>query len=148
MELKLYKTSDAANVINKALTGTKTLSITFKRGTNILSPIIFLTPEQSINYLDFNYCEIVELGRKYFIRGVEMVTQNLYRLDCECDFLETHKAGILASNARYLRGLKTGDYLSLNIEFSEDATVTKHYSSSGFDGEMSLILTTIGGSAT
>jgi hypothetical protein len=148
MELILYKTNDAVNVINKTLTDSETLYITLKRDTDILNPVIYLTPEQGLDYFDFNYCEITELKRKYFISCVEMVNNQLYRLDCSCDYLETYKAGIIASNARFVRPLKTGDYLPVNLEFSEQTTVTSYESSAGFDGERSLILTSIGGSAT
>ena len=144
MQLKLYKTSDAPNVINKTLTGAETLNIVLKRDTDIVNPVLYLTPEQSINYFEFNYCEITELGRKYFIVDVETVGP-LFRLALQCDVLETYKAGILASHCRYRRNIKTGDYQNVSIETESDFEVITYNSNEGFTGDPSMILTTIGG---
>lgn len=144
MQLILSKTTDGENVINKTLTGQTTVNINLKRDVNISSPEIVLLVD-SIDYEEFNYCEIPELGRKYFISSVEVLNNRMVKLSLECDVLETYKTDILASNARLMRNIKTGDYLNTSIEHSFLTTVSLYYSNKGFEGEPTMILTTIGG---
>lgn len=145
MILKLYKTDDDYNVINKTLTDEVTLTINFRKDFNILAPEIYLLPEQDLEYLDYNYCYIQELDRYYYINSIEMANASLYRLNCRCDYLETHKAQLLDSTARFRRNLKVGDYQNLNLTELATKGVTIFKSNKGFEGDSTLILTTVGG---
>lgn len=144
MQLILSKTTDADNVINKTLTGQTTIVVNLKRDVNISSPEIILLVD-GIDYDEFNYCEMPELGRKYFISAVEILNNRMVKLSLNCDVLETYKADILTSNARLMRNIKTGDYLNTSIEHSFLTTVSLHNSNKGFEGSPTMILTTIGG---
>lgn len=62
-----------------------------------------------------------------------------------CDVIETYKADILASNARFMRKIKTGDYINSNIDYSLYKNITKTESNKGFEGDSTMILTSIGG---
>lgn len=145
MNLNLFKTNDSDNVINKTLTNKLNITINIKRDVDIISPRLIIRDTQAININAFNYCQIEELNRFYFIRSINNMGGNLWEVICECDVLETYKADIMASNARYYRNLKTGDYVQGNIDFSTLKTITKHVSSKGFEDGTAIIMTTIGG---
>lgn len=144
MELNLYKCSDGDNVINKTLTDKLTINITLKRDVNITAPQIILMNDNGAFFNQYNYAEIPELGRFYFIDSVTSLNNKMESLALRCDVLETYKADVLASKARFMRGLKTGDYIAANIDYSVIKTITKIESNSGFTGNPTMILTSVG----
>ena len=144
MELNLYKCSDGDNVINKTLTEKLTINITLKRDVNITAPQIILMNDNGAFFNQYNYAEIPELGRFYFIDSVTSLNNKMESLNLRCDVLETYKADVLASKARFMRGLKTGDYIAANIDYSVIKTITKIESNSGFTGNSTMILTSVG----
>ena len=144
MELNLYKCSDGDNVINKTLTEKLTIDITLKRDVNITAPQIILMNDNGAFFNQYNYAEIPELGRFYFIDSVTSLNNKMESLALRCDVLETYKADVLASKARFMRGLKTGDYIAANIDYSVIKTITKIESNSGFTGNPTMILTSVG----
>lgn len=144
MELNLYKCSDGDNVINKTLTEKLTINITLKRDVNITAPQIILINDNGAFFNQYNYAEIPELGRFYFIDSVTSLNSKMESLSLRCDVLETYKADVLASKARFMRGLKTGDYIAANIDYSVIKTITKIESNSGFTGNPTMILTSVG----
>ena len=146
MELNLYKCSDGDNVINKTLTEKLTINITLKRGIDISSPVLILRDSETLNIKGFNYCVIPDLGRSYFIRNIANISANLWQVSCECDVVETYKADILSSVARYRRQIKQGDYLEVAIDSTYLKTITKHLSNVSVDGESSIVLSTVGNS--
>ena len=144
MELNLYKCSDGDNVINKTLTEKLTINIMLKRDVNITAPQIILMNDNGAFFNQYNYAEIPELGRFYFIDSVTSLNNKMESLALRCDVLETYKADVLASKARFMRGLKTGDYIAANIDYSVIKTITKIESNSGFTGNPTMILTSVG----
>ena len=144
MELKLYFTNDGENVINKTLLGEQILQINLKRETDVTAPILIIRGGSLINPEVFNYCELPNLNRKYFIRTIENVGYNLWRLICETDVVETYKADILASKARYNRNIRNGDYMQGAIDFSTIKSVEKFFSPIDIVGQNSIILTSVG----
>ena len=144
MELNLYKCSDGDNVINKTLTEKLTINITLKRDVNITAPQIILMNDNGAFFNQYNYAEIPELGRFYFIDSVTSLNNKMESLALRCDVLETYKVDVLASKARFMRGLKTGDYIAANIDYSVIKTITKIESNIGFTGNPTMILTSVG----
>ena len=144
MELNLYKCSDGDNVINKTLTEKLSINITLKRDVNITAPQIILMNDNGAFFNQYNYAEIPELGRFYFIDSVTSLNNKMESLALRCDVLETYKADVLASKARFMRRLKTGDYIAANIDYSVIKTITKIESNSGFTGNPTMILTSVG----
>lgn len=123
MLLTLYKTNDAVNVINKVLSDPTDFNINLKGDTDIVNPSLIMARLAGVDYKDYNYAHILELGRFYFIQGVTAINASLYRLDLVCDVLETYKAEIMDSKASIMRGVKSGDYVgsfetSINSEVS------------------------------
>ena len=144
MELNLYKCSDGDNVINKTLTEKLTINITLKRDVNITAPQIILINDNGAFFNQYNYAEIPELGRFYFIDSVTSLNNKMESLALRCDVLETYKADVLASKARFMRELKTGDYINSSIDYSVVKTITRIESDKGFSGNPTMILTSVG----
>lgn len=145
MELNLYVVNDGDNVINKTLTEKLSININLKRDVNITSPEIVLLKNNIKPFSEYNYAEIPELGRFYFIDSVTNINNRMESLLLRCDVIETYKAEILASNARFMRKLKSGDYINSQIDYSVVKTMTKINSDIGFDSGTTMILTSIGG---
>lgn len=144
MKLTLYTSDSDDNVIGKVYSNPLEVSITLRGNVDIVRPMIRL--ELDSNILGYNYCHITELDRFYFIRSVTSLSRSLWQLDLECDVLETYKTDIKASRARYLRNIRTGDYANVALDVSIAPTITAIESSKGFDGERTMILTTLGAS--
>ena len=144
MELNLYVVNDSDNVINKELTNKVTINISLKRDVDISSPSLILLDGEGIDFSDFNYAEIAELGRFYFVNNVQRLNHKMIQVDLVCDVLETYKADVLASKARFNRAIKTGDYYNASVDQSTLKTITKHESNVSIADQSSMILTSVG----
>ena len=71
MQIKLYKTTDGNNVLDKTLTNAKTIS-----NVDIVEPCNVLAPSFILRYdsdaLNYNYCSA--FGRYYFITSFKVLT--------------------------------------------------------------------------
>ena len=144
MELKLYSVTDGDNVIGKTMTLKTTMEINLKRDVDISAPVLFLIPNLPTGFNGINYAEIPLLNRFYFITSAVNTSSNIWKLDLDCDVLETYKAEIKASKARLYRNLKTGDYLNTGIDTSYSTTIAKYTSDKGISNTETLIMTTVG----
>ena len=125
MNLTLYKTTNADNVINKVKTDDYAITINLKRDTNWLYPEILLTAIENVDFNDFNYCHLDVIEKYYFIRSIESMGNKISKLICECDFLESNKSKILASSGKLRRKAKSGDNgaVSLNLTGKVNTTI-------------------------
>ena len=144
MELKLYSVNDGDNVINKTMVLKDTMEINLKRDVDIINPRLILIPNLPTGFSGINYAEIPELNRFYFVDSITNISATLWQLDLSCDVLETYKADILASKARFYRNLKAGDYFDTAFESSHITTVAKYASDKGISDNETLIMTTVG----
>ena len=141
IDLILYSINDGDNVINKNLVNGVTIPIHLKQGFDIINPDIVLNGD----YRGFNYAHIPSLNRFYFINNVEQLNLRLVKLNMTCDVLETYKADILNSNARFKRNIKTGDFENISIDYSNKTTSVKHVSNgTPLQGE-TMIIAVLGG---
>ena len=145
MILNLYKTLDADNVINKTLLNKLTIQGFFLTSSlNIVNPVIPLQVINGIDIYEYNYIELPDFNRFYFVDSIENVNAKIFNLICSCDVLMTYKEAILNSNARVMRSLKTGDYYNGESLVNVKPTITTHLSNIVLDDTPSLILTTVG----
>ena len=141
IDLILYSINDGDNVINKNLVNGVNVPIHLKQGFDIINPDIVLNGD----YRGFNYAHIPSLNRFYFINNVEQLNLRLVKLNMICDVLETYKADILNSNARFKRNIKTGDFENISIDYSNKTTSVKHVSNGApLQGE-TMIIAVLGG---
>ena len=142
MILNLYKTNDSDNVINKTITNKLAININLKRDVDIISPRLVIRDSASININAFNYCQIQELDRFYFIRSINNLGGNLWEVICECDVLETYKNDFLNNECEYKSSPKSGDYGTFDINSTiKDINIYK--SNIILDNEDSITLTTV-----
>ena len=142
MQFILYNTLDGENVINKTLTDRVSIDIILKRDVIIDNPRITLLND-GVDYSSFNYAEIPDFNRFYFIRGYEQINSRMVSLELETDVLESYKNEILGSLARFNREIRTGDFADVNIDKSFITSISKYYSEVELTGS-SIVLTTVG----
>ena len=86
MTVKLFKTYDRKNKLNKTLSDCLTLQGDLKSGVSIVNPSITLHNTDMV-FTDYNYCYIVEFKRYYYVDDVKIDTSNVYELTLSEDVL-------------------------------------------------------------
>ena len=144
MEIKLYITEDSDTVMNKDLTLIATFDIQMRDTQNVSAPILILGEIAGVDLKTVNYAYIDEFKRYYFIRTITVGQNNIYTLSMECDVIETYKEDILNSSALISRRVAAGDYgdMAVSSEVRKEVEVFK--SSRGFNGDKTIILSTVG----
>lgn len=100
MQIKLYKTTDGNNILDKTLTDEKTISnVDIVEPCNVLAPAFILRYDS--NALNYNYCNA--FGRYYFITGLQVLTGGRCVISCAVDVLYTYRDGIKNSVGTFLR---------------------------------------------
>lgn len=143
--LKLYKTIDDTNVINKDKTFIIEYPIKFKEVTSIISPIITLHVDDGFNIVGCNYCFLTEFNRFYFIQDIQILQKNVIRLTLECDVLESFKDEILSSMCEYEKTVSSGDYLPISENVDVRKEIDIYESDVKLDLQKIMVLSTMGG---
>lgn len=138
MQVTFYKTLDNKNVINKTLTDPLNVELKLRDNQDVIAPVL----KMSVNVTAYNYCYIPFFNRFYFVEKIEKQGK-LFIVGLYCDVLESYKDDILASNARFRRNIKNGDYMAINLEHSSLKTIDKIESDVTLENENHFILTTI-----
>lgn len=143
MEIKLYTTEDADNVINKDLTLVTTVNIHLRDTQEITTPVVLLGEIAGVDLKTVNYAYMDEFERFYFIRSISVGPNNIYALALECDVIETYKEDIFNSSAQINRAVRQGDYVDMGTSTEVRREVDIFKSNKGFNGKHSIILSTI-----
>lgn len=143
MLLTLFSVADADNVIGKTMVEKTRMEINLKRDTDVINPVLMLTPNSPDGFAGINYAEIPQLGRYYFVDSTRSINNTLWELTLSCDVLETYKHDILNSKARFTRGIKHGDCVG-KLDASNCTTITKVDSSKGLVSGSTMIISTVG----
>ena len=93
MNVSFYNNLSNYNVVNKRLEEINTLSFTFKENSNIINPSLILK-----NYVGGNYCYIEELKRYYYVKDIDLLGNELFKINCEIDVLMSYKEDIINSD--------------------------------------------------
>lgn len=143
MVIKLYKTTDTNNTINKTLTNETEYTIKFKGIADIKNPVVLLTSE---SFLNFNYAYIPDFERFYFINNIEINPNKIYTLNLSVDVLESFKNDILASKGMITKQTNINNYYNDSYESEIKKQVDIYKSTVTFDLESKdKVLVTIGG---
>lgn len=145
MKITLYSIADDDNVINKNKTMNVEYNISMKKDVNINTPIITLKENHHNLILNSNYCFISELNRFYFIRDLEIKTNNIFILLLECDVIETYKEDILSSVCEYTVQVGNGDFIEFPTLLDTRKEKDYYYSDVDISNQKTTILSTIGG---
>ena len=100
MNITLYNTSDPPNKVNKSLKNSKQLTrVLFKEegALDIINPTLLIQISDAIvDYAQYNYCYIPDLGRYYYIETIK-TRGTLVEISCKCDVLKSFKNDIIGS---------------------------------------------------
>ena len=104
-DIMLRKCTSENNKIGKSFVAEVdiTLNGTFKSSVDVLDPVIQIQTDTNLSA--YNYVEIAQLGRKYFMSPT-VDNNKLWTLTCHVDVLETYADGIKACEALVQRTAK------------------------------------------
>ena len=145
MNIVFYYNASEKNKIGKTLIDDLTISGTLREETDIISPSILIEAESLTGY---NYARIPQFNRYYFVRSMEAVRKNLWRVNLEVDVLESFKTAIKAQNVILADSAENGasDYLDGDQWRSKVKCMTDIINfSSGLNESGEYILITVGG---
>ena len=98
MTLKLYQNISETNAVNKSLIELVTLTGTLRSESSIIDPVILISGIDTY-IATMNYGYISEFGRYYFIKNIESVRKNLWRVTFHVDVLFSYREQIKANHA-------------------------------------------------
>lgn len=112
--LNLYQYSGKPNVINKTLPTATQYNGLLYDSQNVLTPFIRIRKTDGVTFEPtfFNYAEISDLGRFYFVTDTIIENTNVIRLNLKLDVLKTYAAEILASTATITQRENANAYIS------------------------------------
>lgn len=140
MDLFLYKTTDASNVIGKTLTDQLEININLKRSEDQEKPRLLLKNDGN-KYTGYNYAYIDLFKRYYFVESINN-NGKIIELQLETDVLETYKDDILnakASITSYYPDNTVTDVRKRKDVYNSDVTLP--------DDETMILVTTGSGGA-
>lgn len=143
MIIKLFNTKDSNNTLGKTLSDETSFDCKLKGQTEILSPVIMLKTETPLN---FNYAQIEEWGRFYFIKSIRYTPNGIAEITLDCDVLESWKNDILNSTGEITRQTTFNAYYNSNYQSEVKKEIDKYSSSVTLDLTIkNKVLVTIGG---
>lgn len=95
MTIKLYNNTSERNKIDKTLSLVATLTGSIRDKTDIINPVIMI---ERTSPTGFNYAEITDFGRYYFVNDVTVERTGLIVLSLSVDVLRTYKTAIRSQN--------------------------------------------------
>lgn len=112
--LNLYQYSGKPNVINKTLPTATQYSGLLYDSQNVLTPFVRIRKTDGVTFEPtfFNYAEISDLGRFYFVTDTIIENTNVIRLNLKLDVLKTYAAEIAASTATITQRENANAYIS------------------------------------
>ena len=106
------------------------LDVPLKHSTDLIKPTLVINSENNLQ--NINYCYIDTFERYYFIDKVETIRNNMYKINCTVDVLESFRMDILNI---------------VDVDFQNSVQVVqavKHSTNTPLEN-VSYVLTTIGG---
>lgn len=94
MEAFFYNYNGNYNSLPKTLGEATTLHGVLRDACNVEAPILTVRYQQPFK---FNYCYVPLFDRYYFVKRVDIMSNDVSRLELSCDILQTYKDAILAS---------------------------------------------------
>ena len=124
MNITLYKTKSANNVINKKLTSDKNLCIFFffADNTSVTSPTVIIGGIKSLDTIsDYNYAHIPQCHRYYYINDIIALIGGRVKLVLTVDVLKTYANDILASKQLITAEKDIGKMYLTDAQWTTDA---------------------------
>ena len=124
MNITLYKTKSANNVINKKLTSEKNLgnNCILADNTSVTSPTVIIGGITSLdNISDYNYAHIPQCHRYYYINDIIALSGGRVKLLLTVDVLKTYANDILASKQLITAEKDIGKMYLSDVQWTTDA---------------------------
>lgn len=100
MVVNLLKSKDDKRKLSKTFTVVKQYdNITLKENTSVFEPTFLIRT----TILNFNYVEVVEWGKIYFVQNIRKTMGNILEIECKEDVLSTYKNAIKQRSGYVLR---------------------------------------------
>lgn len=96
MTIILYNNSSAPNFVNKSITEVDRITGVLRNPASVTDPVITIERD---NPTGFNYVQIPEYGRYYYVTGISMTNNMLLSLALHVDVLMTYRDSIRDMNA-------------------------------------------------
>lgn len=87
MTINLYINTTPPNVINKAPTNVGTIEGVLRTPTSIIDPVIIIEKESPNG---FNYIQIPDFNRYYYVNGIVSQNNSLVAISCHVDVLMSY----------------------------------------------------------
>ena len=139
MNITLYKTKSANNVINKKLESEKNLgnSCILGDNTSVTSPTVIIGGITSIDTIsDYNYAYIAQCHRYYYINDIIALSGGRVKLILSVDVLMTYKTDILNSTQLVTRQKNQGKMYLANADWTLDGRTylrSQYFNENHFD---------------
>lgn len=142
--VSLYINSSENNKVNKSLSSGVSFTCEFKDQSSIYTPSILIGT--STNLTGYNYAQISDFGRYYFITDIILVRAGLYLLKLKTDVLSTWSTQLLAQPAVISRQESEYNLYLDDPEFKvyNDKQVDCYKFSSPFNKALNFLLTVAG----
>lgn len=98
MQIKLQRNNSDDRRLTKDVTDLLTVEGYLREGSSIIDPVIIFDGDVS-TFSKCNYMDIPTFGRKYFVRNIESIRTNTFRITAHVDVLSTYKPEILENTA-------------------------------------------------
>lgn len=150
--LNLYQYNGKPNVINKTLPTATAYSGLLYDSQNVLTPFVRIRKTDGVTFEPsyFNYAEISDLGRFYFITDIIIENANVIRLNLKLDVLKTYATAILAATGTITAKENANGFINTRENIRDLRPVTEQISFSAttpFDENGSIIMVTLKGNA-
>ena len=123
MNITLYKTKSANNVINKKLVSEKNLgnSCILADNTSVTSPTVIIGGISSLDSIsDYNYAHISQCHRYYYINDIIALSGGRVKLMLTVDVLKSYASDILASTQLVIRQKNKGKMYLADVDWTVD----------------------------
>ena len=139
MNITLFKTKSANNVINKKLVSEKNLgnNCILTDNTSVTSPSIIIGGISSLDSIsDYNYAHIPQCHRYYYINDIIALSGGRVKLILSVDVLMTYKTDILNSTQLVTRQKNQGKMYLANADWTLDGRTylrSQYFNENHFD---------------
>ncbi len=96
MIIRLYNNVSAYNYVDKDIILVEEISGVLRSPASVTDPVITIERSSPVG---FNYAQIPEYGRYYYVSGISMISDKLLGLSLHVDVLMTYKDAIRDMNA-------------------------------------------------
>lgn len=140
MKLILYNTNCSQNEIPKTFTEVLTENITLRQETNILTPVLVLTKQETIDYNRVNYAKLE--NRYYFVNILQRGNNALIYMQLTEDVLQTYLNDVLNLTVDVTSTQKLTN--NSTVPTSKETETFKYTSDTELPQTENIILQTVG----